>query len=182
MISARCVARDLHTISLWPLECTCWRHFAAQWDCQKSQIVPFNVIISIIIIINLYIYHLVGLVVKASASRAEDPRFKSRLHQDFFGLSHTSDLPGVIGSVLGLVGLVSVYCDWVRLNVWSATSVCQHVKLSEQICPWDTLACCWTLSKQQTNQPKQLQYVMRPSLYHNWYHPIPCANTAQLTL
>ena len=39
--------------------------------------------------------------------------------------SHTSDLeigipvatrqvPGVIGSVLGLVGPVSVYCDWVR--------------------------------------------------------------------
>ena len=26
---------------------------------------------------------LVGLVVKASASRAEDPRFKSRLRQDF---------------------------------------------------------------------------------------------------
>ena len=41
----------------------------------------------------------------------------------FLGLSHTSDLkldtpvaipcqaPGSIGSVLGLVGLVSVYCD-----------------------------------------------------------------------
>ena len=25
--------------------------------------------------------------------------------------------PGVIGSVLGLVGTVSVYCDWVRQNV-----------------------------------------------------------------
>ena len=25
--------------------------------------------------------------------------------------------PGVIGSVLGLVGLVSVYCDWVRWTV-----------------------------------------------------------------
>ena len=99
-------------------------------------------------------YHLVGLVVKASASRAEDPRFKSRLHQDFFGSSHTSDLPGVIGSVLGLVGLVSVHCDWVRLNVWSATSVCQHVKLSVQIRPWDTLACCWDV-KQATNHPAQ---------------------------
>ena len=28
---------------------------------------------------------LVGLVVKASASRAEDPRFESRLRRDFFG-------------------------------------------------------------------------------------------------
>ena len=29
---------------------------------------------------------LVGLVVKASASRAEDPRFKSLLCRDFFGV------------------------------------------------------------------------------------------------
>ena len=36
---------------------------------------------------------LVGLVVKASASRAEDPGFDSRLRRDFFsGSSHTSDL------------------------------------------------------------------------------------------
>ena len=45
--------------------------------------------------------------------------------------------PGVIGSVLGLAGPVSVYCDWVRLKDWSATSVSewQHVKLSEQVRP-----------------------------------------------
>ena len=35
---------------------------------------------------------LVGLVVKASASGAEDPGFESRLRQDFSGSSHTSDL------------------------------------------------------------------------------------------
>ena len=35
---------------------------------------------------------LVGLVVKASASRAEGPRFESRLCRDFSGSSHTSDL------------------------------------------------------------------------------------------
>ena len=60
--------------------------------------------------------------------------------------------PGVIGSMLGLVSLVSVYCDWVRLKVWSATSISvwQHVKLSGQICPWDALACCWDV-KQTTN-------------------------------
>ena len=51
----------------------------------------------------------------------------------FPGSSHTSDLKigiqwlpcqvlGVIGSVLGLVGPVSVYCDWVRWRVWCATS------------------------------------------------------------
>ena len=31
-------------------------------------------------------YRLVGLVVKPSASRAEDPGFESRLHRDFFGV------------------------------------------------------------------------------------------------
>ena len=38
------------------------------------------------------IYRLVGLVVKASASRAEGPGFESRLRRDFSGSSHTSDL------------------------------------------------------------------------------------------
>ena len=40
-------------------------------------------------------------------------------------------LPGAIGSVLGLVGPVSVYCDWVRWKIGSATStsVWQHRKI-----------------------------------------------------
>ena len=43
--------------------------------------------------------------------------------------------PGIIGSALGLVGPVSVYCDWVRWRVWSATaiSVWQHEELSRSI-------------------------------------------------
>ena len=74
-----------------------------------------------------HVDRLVGLEVKASASRAEGLGFESRLRRDFSGSSHTSDsknlialqwlpcqAPGVIGSALGLVGLVSVYCDWVR--------------------------------------------------------------------
>ena len=68
-------------------------------------------------------------MVKASASGAEDPRFESRLRRIFPGSSHipvtlkigTQWLPcratGVKGSVLGLVGPVSVYCDWVRWKV-----------------------------------------------------------------
>ena len=36
-------------------------------------------------------FSLVGLVVKASASGAEDPGFKSRLQRDFSESSHTSD-------------------------------------------------------------------------------------------
>ena len=60
--------------------------------------------------------------------------------------------PGVTGLALGLVGPVSVYCDWVRWKVGSATSISvwKHVKLSEQIRPRDKLACCWTV-KQPTN-------------------------------
>ena len=37
-------------------------------------------------------HRLAGLVVKASASGAEDPGFESRLRRDYSGLSHTSDL------------------------------------------------------------------------------------------
>ena len=64
----------------------------------------------------------------------------------FPGSSHTSQrhfkkwhssgypakAPGVMGSVLGLVGPLSIYCDSVRWKVGSATSVSvwQHVKLS----------------------------------------------------
>ena len=52
VISARCVARDLHMIAPGPLERTYWKQFAALWgDCKKSRIVPFNVIIIIFIII-----------------------------------------------------------------------------------------------------------------------------------
>ena len=108
--------------------------------------------------------HLVGLVVKASASRAGDPGFKSHLRRDFFrgrvtpvteqlALQWLScQAPGVIGSVLGLVGPVSVYCDWVRWIVGSAASISvwQDVKLSERIRPWDKFACCWDV-KQPTN-------------------------------
>ena len=74
----------------------------------------------------LWIAHrLAGLVVKASASGAEDPGFESHLRRDFSGSSHTNDLKfgtpvailtGIwhVGSALGLISPVSVYCDWVR--------------------------------------------------------------------
>ena len=69
---------------------------------------------------------LVGLVIKASALRAADPGFGSRLCSEYFsGSSHTSDLK--IGTPVvtlpgdqhcrvsvGLVSLVSAYCDRVR--------------------------------------------------------------------
>ena len=61
---------------------------------------------------------LVGLMLNASASRAEDPGFESRLRRDYSGSYHTSDLKigspvaTMSGSALGLVGPVSIYCDW----------------------------------------------------------------------
>ena len=33
----------------------------------------------------------------------------------------------------------------------------QHVNLSEQIRPWDTLACCWDFKHQQTNKPVDIK-------------------------
>ena len=67
--------------------------------------------------LSLSLSSLVGLLIKASASRGEDPGLESRLRRIVLGSSHTSDqktgtpvaarkAPGVIGSVLGLVGPV----------------------------------------------------------------------------
>ena len=111
-------------------------------------------------------HRLVGLVVKASASRASW-RFRVRipLAPGFFRgrvIPVSSKLalqwipcqaPGVVESVLGLVDPVSVYCDWVRWKIWSAASISVwlHVELSEQIRPWDTLTCCWDV-KHPTNK------------------------------
>ena len=90
-------------------------------------------------------YRLVGLVVKASASRAEDLGIESRLRRDFLRgqvIPVTSKLalqwlpcqaPGVIGSVLELASPLSVYCDWVRLKVWSVSqsgSTCNCLRRS----------------------------------------------------
>ena len=62
--------------------------------------------------------------------------------------------PGLFGTSLGLVGPVSLYCNWVR---WQATSVSvwQHVQLSKQIRPWDTPACCWDLKQPPPRQRRR---------------------------
>ena len=51
----------------------------AGYNCQKKYANPKPPSSS-------YIDHLDGLVVKESASRAEDPKFESRLRRDFFGV------------------------------------------------------------------------------------------------
>ena len=117
---------------------------------------------------------LVGLVVKASAARTEDPRFKSVGAGIFPGPSHTSDLkigtpvatlPGAWSHrVSAGTGQPGVSILWVRWKVWSSTSISawQHVKLSEQICPWDTLACCWDI-KEPTKKQTQFKMITHPA-------------------
>ena len=130
-------------------------------------------------------YRLGGLVVKASASGAEDPGFESRLHRDFSGSSHASDLK--IGTPVATLpgawryrvsagtGRPGVSILWLGEIVWSATciSVWQHVKLSEQIRPWDTLACCWD-AKQPTNKQTMVGLKRRSHMqtsHQRWWTP-----------
>ena len=42
-------------------------------------------------------------------------------------------MPGIIASVLGLAGPASVYCDWVRYKVASATSISKYNCLSRSV-------------------------------------------------
>ena len=86
--------------------------------------------------------HLVDVVVRRPPREQKILGLNPACAGIFSGSSLTSDLnlalqwlpcqaPGVIGSTLGLFGLVSVYCDWVRWKIWSATSVSvwQHVSI-----------------------------------------------------
>ena len=86
---------------------------------------------------------LVGLVVKASASRAEDHGFKSRLCRDFSGVE-LYQAHGVTGP--------GVNCDWVRWKVGSATSISvwQHVQLSRSVSEIHSHV-AGTLNNQPTN-------------------------------
>ena len=45
VISARCVARDWHTIAPWPLERTHWRQFAVQWGDGKISNCAFQCVL-----------------------------------------------------------------------------------------------------------------------------------------
>ena len=58
----------------------------AKTDAKSESIYQVSVLIQTVC------YRLGGLVVKASASRAQDPGFEFRLRRDISGSSHTSDL------------------------------------------------------------------------------------------
>ena len=68
---------------------------------------------------------LLGLVVKVSASRAEDPGFESRLRRDFSGSSHTSDLK--IGTPVGKY-LCSKQCPVMTDQVLTVTYIVQSIE------------------------------------------------------
>ena len=61
VISARCVARDLHTIAPGPHEPACWRQFAVPLgDCKKSRRAPLNaIILYYIILYYIILYYII---------------------------------------------------------------------------------------------------------------------------
>ena len=77
-------------------------------------------------------HRLVGLVVKASTSRAEDPGFESRLRRDFIsGSSHTSDLK--IGTPVAT--LPGVWCFRVSAGSgWPGASILWLGDMESLIC------------------------------------------------
>ena len=119
---------------------------------------------------------IVNLVVKASTWRAADLGFESRfLRGDFSRSSHSSDLkigtpvaalPGAwryrVSTGTGRPVVSIIWLGEVELGSPTFISVWQHVQLSEQIRPWDTLACCWDVN-QPTNQPTNQHTTRWPS-------------------
>ena len=81
---------------------------------------------------------LLGLVVKASASRAEDPRFKSSLHWDFFRVKsyqwlknwHSSGYPARRLALFGQPGVSILWLDeaesWI-CNFYVSVAACKIV-------------------------------------------------------
>ena len=107
---------------------------------------------------------LVGLVVKVSTSRSEDPGSDSHLrHGDVSWSCDTSDLkigtpvatlPGAlcyrVSAGTGCPG-VSILLARQKVRSTTSISVWQHVQISEKTCRSDTLACCRD-AKQATNK------------------------------
>ena len=113
-------------------------------------------------------YRLVGLVVKASASKASDPRFDSRLRRgDFSGLSHISDFK--IGTpVATLPGAwryrVSAGNGWHGVSIlWLGEAEFDLQLLSQCGSTYNCLGRSeihWHVAGTLSNQPtKKLQYV-----------------------
>ena len=107
---------------------------------------------------------LVGLVVRRPPRERKIPGSNPACAGIFPGSSHTSDLkigtpvatlPGAwryrVSTGTGGPGVRILWLGEMESLVCPSISVWQHVKLSVQIRPWDTLACCWD-AKQPTNK------------------------------
>ena len=109
-------------------------------------------------------HRLVGLVVRRPPPERKIPGSNPAFTRNFSGSGHTSDSKiGITVTTLPSAwryrvsagtGRPCISILWLgEVESWSATSISvwQHVKLSEQIGPWDTIACCWDI-KQPTNK------------------------------
>ena len=98
-------------------------------------------------------------MVKASASRAEDPGFESRLRRDFFGVkigTPVATLPDAwcyrVSARTGWHGVSILWPGEMESLVCNFYLIVAARKI-EQICPWDTLACCWDVKQPTNKQP-----------------------------
>ena len=132
---------------------------------------------------------LVGLVVKMSAWRVEDPEFGSHFCRGDFSGSyhwlndwHSSDYPARQLALQGQCWDCSDWCqyavtEWGRkFDLQPLISVWQHINLFKQICPRDTLACCWDV-EHPTNKPLLECCFLAAVTFHSW----PLRNWVTLT-
>ena len=101
---------------------------------------------------------LVGLVVKASPSRAEDPGFESRLRRDLSGIEsyqwlqnwHSSGYPARCLALWGQCWDWLARCQY-TVTGWDGKLDLHLLSVAarkiEQNRPWDTLACCWDVKQ-----------------------------------
>ena len=97
---------------------------------------------------------LVGRVVKASASRAEDPGFESRLRRFFSGSSHTSLFVCLSVCLFLFAYLFVCLLACLLVGMYVCLSVCcstsqQHASASQRRICSDNFTCCHTAMKLQ---------------------------------
>ena len=124
VIGAWCVAHDFHTVVSWPLECKCWRQFAAQWgDYKKSWTASLN---AIIIIINYHHHHCIMALPVSVPQKGLAPHKQLEIVKLFRGIRlHTfsqflwSWLVKHLTTIVKLYAVLHLllYTDWVHTHV-----------------------------------------------------------------
>ena len=91
----------------------------------------------------MFIFLLFYVTTTRTADRASLPVFPGRHKRDL----QSCQLSGVIRSVLGLVGLMSIYCDWMRKpSTCGSTSICLCRSAPQK------RACCWNVKRATVKQ------------------------------